>query len=47
MRMIHLLVEALHGLENNILRRALEGSEMAIKDQGIGLEVRMLEIVIL
>lgn len=41
--MIHLQVEAAHGLENNILLRALEGTGMTIKDHAIHTEVRMLE----
>lgn len=47
MRMIHLQVEAPHGLENNILLGTLEATGMAIKDLVIATEVRMLEILML
>lgn len=42
--MIHLQVGTPHGLENNILLRTLEDTGMAIKDQDIVTEVRMLAI---
>ena len=41
--MTHHQVEAPHGLKNNILMGPLEGTGIAIKDQVIGTEVRMLE----